>query len=163
MPETRAAEIPTTITVTEGKHLRVKLGVGYGTEEHARGTIEWRHVNFLGGARMAGIDAKWSSLDRGAKVTFTAPHFLRSGTTLNVSGTNWWTNEPTYTSQRYGGRVTLTSLIRGGSQSGRSEAAGDATRCGLVSARVRVDTRSPPERAGGPLAPRRSHRSRPGS
>ena len=29
-------EIPTRVTVTEGKHQRVNFGVGYGTEEKAR-------------------------------------------------------------------------------------------------------------------------------
>ena len=48
-------EIPTRVTVTEGKHQRVNFGVGYGTEEQGRVQVDWRNVNFLGGARTAGV------------------------------------------------------------------------------------------------------------
>jgi hypothetical protein len=39
--------IATRVTVTEGKHRKVNFGAGYGTEEKARGEIDWRHVNSL--------------------------------------------------------------------------------------------------------------------
>src|SRR5581483_7749994 len=47
-------DVPTRITVGESKHQRTNLGVGYGTEEKARIDAEYRHLNFLGGARSAG-------------------------------------------------------------------------------------------------------------
>ena len=53
--EEKPPEIPTRVTVTEGKHQKVNFGVGYGTEEKARVEVDWRHVNFLGGARTAGV------------------------------------------------------------------------------------------------------------
>ena len=53
--------MPTKITVAEGKHQRVNFGVGYGTEERARFDGEYHHVNFFGGARIAGVHARWSS------------------------------------------------------------------------------------------------------
>ena len=34
---------------------KVNIGVGYGTEEQARARLRWDHVNFLGGARHAGL------------------------------------------------------------------------------------------------------------
>ena len=46
-------EIPTRVTVTEGKHRKVNFSFGYGTEERARVEADWRHVNFFGGARTA--------------------------------------------------------------------------------------------------------------
>ena len=44
------AEVNTRVTVTEGKHRKVNFGLGYGSEEKARVQIDWRHVNFFGGA-----------------------------------------------------------------------------------------------------------------
>ncbi len=35
-------EIPTRVTVTEGKHQQVNFGVGYGSEERARVQVDWR-------------------------------------------------------------------------------------------------------------------------
>src|SRR5207247_5741128 len=35
-PELQPTEVPTRITVAEGKHQRVNFGVGYGTEEKGR-------------------------------------------------------------------------------------------------------------------------------
>ena len=66
------------VTVAEGKHQRVNFGVGYGTEEKARVDAEYHHVNFLGGARLAGAHARWSSLDRGIRLDFNQPYFLRA-------------------------------------------------------------------------------------
>src|SRR5689334_162572 len=60
--------VPTRITVAEGPHQRVNLGVGYGTEEQARIDAEYHRLNFFGGAREAGAHARWSSLDRGLQL-----------------------------------------------------------------------------------------------
>ena len=53
--ETQPPQVPTRVTVAEGKHRRVNFGVGYGSEEKARVDARWRHANFFGGARTAGI------------------------------------------------------------------------------------------------------------
>ncbi len=74
----RAERIATRVTVTEGKHRKVNFGVGYGTEEKARGEIDWRHVNFFGSARTAGILARYSALDRGVRLNFKQPYFLQA-------------------------------------------------------------------------------------
>src|SRR5262249_52791627 len=39
------AEIPVKTTLIEGKHRRVQFGGGYGSEEHTRAQVNWRHVN----------------------------------------------------------------------------------------------------------------------
>ena len=71
-----ADQIPTRVTVTEGKHRKVNFGFGYGTEEKVRGEVDWRHVNFFGGARTAGIFARYSALDRGVRLNFRQPYFF---------------------------------------------------------------------------------------
>jgi len=102
------SEVPTRVTVAEGKHQRVNFGVGYGTEEKARIDGEYHHVNFLGGARSAGVHARWSSLDRGARVDFTQPYVFRPHFSLGLEGQDWYTFTPAYNSIVAGGKATLT-------------------------------------------------------
>ena len=58
LPEDRSPQVPVVVTVAEGKHRRFQLAAGYGSEEKARGRINWRHVNFGGGARTGEAEAK---------------------------------------------------------------------------------------------------------
>jgi len=55
-PEIKEGEQPAVVPIrtvlTEGKHRKVNFGAGYGSEEKARVSADWRHVNFFGGARM---------------------------------------------------------------------------------------------------------------
>ncbi|MDQ3068987.1 MAG: BamA/TamA family outer membrane protein [Acidobacteriota bacterium] len=109
------------VTVSEGKTRRFRATVGYGSEEHARATANYRHVNFLGGARTAGVEGKWSSLDRGAGVTFGEPN-LFSKVALNVRAENWFFSQPLYDLETKGGRATLSRRFgqRGPLSRGRS-------------------------------------------
>lgn len=99
--------VPTRVTVTEGKHRKVNFGVGYGSEEKARTTIDWRHVNFFGGARTMQVIGRYSSLDRGVRANFKQPAFptVRFGTT--ISGQSWHNDEPTYTLDTQGGSLSI--------------------------------------------------------
>ena len=107
------AEVPTRVTVTEGKHRKLTFGAGYGTEEKIRGTIDWRHVNFYGGARTAGVEAKWSSLDRGVRLNFVQPYVFSPHWSLSVSGQGWFSDEPAYTLDTLGGRATVSRQFSG--------------------------------------------------
>jgi outer membrane protein insertion porin family len=100
-------EVPIRITVAEGKHQKVTTGIGYGTEEQARARVRWDHLNFFGGARHAGVEAKWSSLDRGVRVDYREPFFLSSRLSLNFDGQAWQANEPVYDSKQVGGRAIV--------------------------------------------------------
>jgi outer membrane protein assembly complex protein YaeT len=100
-------EVPVRVTVAEGKHQKVNAGVGYGTEEQARVRLRWDHVNFLGGARHAGFEGKWSSLDRGIRMDYREPFFLHPHFSLNFDGQAWQAAEPVYDLTSLGGRVTL--------------------------------------------------------
>jgi outer membrane protein assembly complex protein YaeT len=104
-------EVPVKAIITEGKHRRVQFGVGYGTEEKARVSANWRHVNFFGGARTLSLEGKWSSLDRGARATFTEPFFFSPSYKLNLSAQNWYSDEPAFTLLTRGGRASVSREI----------------------------------------------------
>lgn len=112
--EGQPVEIPTRVTVTEGKHRKVNLGIGYGTEEQARAQIDWRHVNFFGGARTAGVLARYSSLDRGVRLNFKEPYFFGPRNDLGLTGQSWRSDEPAFTLDTNGGRATITRHFRRG-------------------------------------------------
>ena len=107
-PEQQPEDVPIRVTVAEGNHQRVNFGVGYGTEENARIDSEYHHVNFLGGARSAGVHARWSSLDRGARVDFNQPYLFRPHFSLGGEGVRWYTFTPAYQSVVTGAKMTLT-------------------------------------------------------
>jgi outer membrane protein assembly complex protein YaeT len=107
--------VPVRVTVTEGKHRRVDLSAGYGSEERARAEIDWRHVNFFGGARTAGVRARYSGLDGGVRVNFTQPYVFSPRYSLGLSAQAWHSAEPAFTLNTQGGRATLTrQFTRGG-------------------------------------------------
>jgi outer membrane protein assembly complex protein YaeT len=112
--EQKPTDVPTRVTVTEGKHQRVNFGVGYGTEEKARVQVDWRHVNFLGGARTAGVLARYSALDKGVRLNFKEPYFFGPRNDFTLTGQSWHTDEPAFTLDTNGGRVTITRQLRRG-------------------------------------------------
>jgi outer membrane protein insertion porin family/translocation and assembly module TamA len=107
-PERMESEVRTRVTVAEGKHQRLSFSAGYGSEEKARVEGEYRHVNFLGGARSAGARARWSSLDRGMRVDFNQPYFFDPHLSFGMDGQQWWTYTPAYRSLVTGGKMTVT-------------------------------------------------------
>ena len=108
LPEDRSPQVPVVVTVAEGKHRRLLLGVGYGSEEKARARINWRHVNFGGGARTGDTEAKWSSLEQGLRGSFTEPFLFQPGLSLRLSGSTWWAEEPIYEYRSSGGRAVIS-------------------------------------------------------
>jgi outer membrane protein assembly complex protein YaeT len=106
--ELQPAEVPIRITVAEGNHQRVNFGVGYGTEEKARVDGEYHHVNFFGGARLAGAHARWSSLDRGIRLDFNQPYFFAPHFSFGAEAQQWRTYTPAYDSTVTGAKATVT-------------------------------------------------------
>jgi outer membrane protein assembly complex protein YaeT len=100
-------EVPVRVTVGEGKHRKLTFGFGYGSEEHVRARVRWDHVNFFGGARHAGFEARWSSLDRGVRAQFREPYFFSPRFSLNFEGQAWHASEPVYTQDTLGGRAII--------------------------------------------------------
>jgi outer membrane protein insertion porin family len=100
-------EVPVRITVGESKHRKVNFGIGYGSEEHARARIRWDHVNFFGGARQAGAEARWSSLDRGLRLELREPFLFHKDFSLSLQGQAWNVDEPVYSQNTFGGRAVV--------------------------------------------------------
>jgi len=99
--------VPMTVTVAEGKPRLLRLGLGYGSEELARGTLTWQHLNFHGGAKQATVDAKYSRIERGIDLGLLDPHVFVSGLSGRLGATGWRTQQLTYDSERYGGSYGL--------------------------------------------------------
>jgi outer membrane protein assembly complex protein YaeT len=107
-PELQSPTVNTRVTVAESNHQRVNFGVGYGTEEKGRIDSEYHHLNFLGGARTAGVHGRYSSLDRGLRLDFNQPYLFSPHLSLGAEGQQWYTYTPAYQSIVTGGRLTLT-------------------------------------------------------
>ncbi len=105
--ETKAERVPMRVTLTEGKHRQFTAAAGYGSEEKARVRARWTHVNFFGGARTAGVETKWSSIDRGVRLEFKEPYFFTRHLSFAMQGQAWDQNEPVYRLKTYGGRATV--------------------------------------------------------
>ena len=99
--------VPVRVTVAEGPPRRLRLGVGYGSEERARVAGSWQHLNFAGGGKQLSADAKWSSIDRGVHLGLLAPYVKRPGVSLSITTEAWKSEQLTYDSETYGGRITL--------------------------------------------------------
>ena len=122
VPEGQQPEsVPTKITLTEGKPRKVNFGIGYGSEEKARASIDWRHVNFFGGARTMQWQGQWSSLDRGIRANFQQPAFPLPKYGLTASAQLWHNDEPAYALDTRGGSVTIERpLAKAGPSSRRN-------------------------------------------
>jgi outer membrane protein assembly factor BamA len=69
---------------------------------------EYRHVNFLGGARLAGVHGRWSSLDRGLRLNFNQPYFFTPNFSMGGEAQHWYTFTPAYQSIVTSAKATLT-------------------------------------------------------
>jgi outer membrane protein assembly complex protein YaeT len=103
--------VPVKVTVTEGNHRKVNFGVGYGSEEKGRVAIDWRHVNFMGGARTLQAEGKYSALSKGGRLNFRQPYLFSPRVSLLASGQSWHRNEPAYTLNTNGGRLTIERTL----------------------------------------------------
>jgi outer membrane protein assembly complex protein YaeT len=103
--------VPVKVTVTEGNHRKVNFGVGFGSEEKARASIDWRHVNFFGGARTMQIESRYSSLTRGVRANFRQPYLFTPRYSMLLSGQTWHRDEPSYTLDTSGGRLSVERVF----------------------------------------------------
>ena len=105
--EASEGRVPVRITVAEGKPRRIRFGIGYGTEERARGSVNWQHLNVAGRARRFETEAKASFLDQSLSATFIQPYLARQGWSLHVSALAESIRQLTYDQRSYGGSATI--------------------------------------------------------
>ena len=125
-PQLTEGEQPSTVPIktvlTEGKHRKVNFGAGYGSEEKARVSVDWRHVNFFGGARTLQVQSQYSSLNKGVRVNFRQPYFFGPRTSVLFSAQSWHTDEPAYVLNTNGGRVSVERTLARRGPFSRSQA-----------------------------------------
>jgi outer membrane protein assembly complex protein YaeT len=110
--------VVTKVTVVEAPHRQTTLGIGYGSEDHARVDVKFTHVNFLGGARVGSAEGKFSSLERGVRLSFNEPA-LGHGLSAGLNGQSWYSNTPAYTLRTTGGRLGLLKTFASDQVGGR--------------------------------------------
>jgi outer membrane protein insertion porin family len=103
-----AASVPMIVTVVEGRATSLGLGVGYGSEEGPRGSLDWRHRNFLGAARQLGAEGRYSGRLRGTSVEFVQPYVGSGAVTFDLKTGAWWADEPSHSSRSLGGQAGVT-------------------------------------------------------
>ncbi len=76
--EARPLKVPIEVRVKESVLRTLKFGAGYGSEERFRTSAQWRHRNFLGGARILRAKAKHSTrlLPVELELELSQPYFL---------------------------------------------------------------------------------------
>lgn len=106
-PATPEASWPVVVRVEERSPRRVRLGLGYGTEDKLRAQASWMHRNFFGGARRFEIGARYSSLLLGGAVRFVQPWFLEPKLRLEVDASAARETLPAYDALRAQTRFLL--------------------------------------------------------
>jgi translocation and assembly module TamA len=99
--------VPMTITVVEGDPTKLRVGLGYGSEDGPRGSLNWQHTNFLGQARRLSFDGKYSLRLREASVDLLQPYVLARAVSVRARAAASWATEPNYTARRAGGRGAI--------------------------------------------------------
>lgn len=108
------SEIPIAVRVREASARTLKFGIGYGTEDLFRGSINFRLRNFLGGARRLDTEVKYSDLEPWRlQARVFQPHFFeaRTGLILNPFYLRedkkvFQSRETIYKRRSYGGELT---------------------------------------------------------
>jgi outer membrane protein insertion porin family/translocation and assembly module TamA len=103
--------VPLKVTVTEAKPHKVTFGVGYGSEEKLRATLEWKALNWLGGARNLELQTRYSRISSGVRLNFREPYFFSPHYDFLASAQWWHDAEPAYTLNTEGGRFTFERAI----------------------------------------------------
>lgn len=110
--EAKNDTIPIEIVTKEAPRHSVKLGVGYGREDRVRTFIDYRILNFTGGARRLHLVAKHSYITPyHFEATFTQPAFLGPNSTISFSPNFGKVNEVSYRLFGYGANIKFQQKI----------------------------------------------------
>lgn len=105
--------IPIEVRVRESAPRTLKLGVGYGSEESFRATAQWRHRNFLGGARILRMLAKHSTeiLPLQLQLELSQPYFFNNKNDLLLKPFFIWQDERSFEAKRLGLEATFNRQV----------------------------------------------------
>ncbi|MFQ5865260.1 MAG: outer membrane protein assembly factor BamA [bacterium] len=106
-------QIPIEVRVKETNLRTLKFGVGYGSEESFRVTANWRHRNFLGGARILRAEAKHSTklLPLNLQLVLSQPYFLSNKNDLIAKPFFIWQDEKSFEARRIGLETTFNRQL----------------------------------------------------
>lgn len=102
-PETSPVVVPMVATVSEGDATRMRIGVGYGSEDGPRGALDWQHSNIFGGAQRLTAEAKYSLRLREIGLELTQPYVFGPNLSLHGRLGASQAREPNYRARRLGG------------------------------------------------------------
>jgi len=107
------------IRLKEGRHRRVRIGLGYGTEDHFRYRVQWSTLRMADRIVTLGTHVRASAIETSSTVFFRRPYFLDRDTTLLAESTYGSFEEASFTYRslqaRIGGerRIGPNGAIRG--------------------------------------------------
>ncbi len=100
--------LPIQINVREAPRFTTRFGAGYGSEDKFRTFLNFQKLAFLGGARQASLQLKYSNLEPyNINLNINQPQFLAPSITLSLNPFLRKEVEPSYTAQRLGINVPL--------------------------------------------------------
>ncbi len=103
--------------VEEGKTRRVVYGVGYDTEDGARGLVGFSNSNLMGRGYALGTDLRVATRDfqddltGRARITFDQPHVGRLDVPVTYTLFYFDETRPSFDVKRYGGRVEVSKEL----------------------------------------------------
>lgn len=108
-------QIPIEVRVKESIPRTLKFGVGFGSEERFRASLNWRHRNFLGGARILRLEAKHSTrlLPVQLELQLSQPYFLSNRNDLLIKPFFIIQDEASFRVRRFGVETGLNRQISG--------------------------------------------------
>ncbi len=111
--DARPRQIPIEVQVKESTLRTLKFGLGYGSEEHFRASVQWRHRNFLGGARILRLNGKHAGnlLPLQVELELSQPYFLSNRNDLLIRPFFVWQDEKSFEVRRIGAEVTLNRRL----------------------------------------------------
>lgn len=112
-PEARTPEVPILIDVSERDQQEYQFSFGYGTEEQLSAEAEWRHLNFLGGARRMSVFGRWSWIDRAIQGNFVEPYLFHPDLSLGLAGHASSLDQRFFDVLSAGGGASLSYRLRG--------------------------------------------------
>jgi outer membrane protein assembly complex protein YaeT len=98
---------PMEVAIAERDPRSVRLGVGWGTDDHLRLQAGYEQRNWLGGARHLDTRLRWSSIERGFQGTLTQPHWLARRQSLRLDTRLGVERTPAYDAERLRGEARV--------------------------------------------------------